>query len=533
MRVGGPKNQMNEPTRSATNQIETSYPLADDGVSSPIEASAPTEAADSLVAAIEAVTQPGEDSSWDLATKRTVLVIMLVAVVFVLYISRNILPMILVAGILSYLLSPIVNLAERIKIPRAISTLVVYLFVIVVLVLLPIIFVPALIDQLRTLANFNVPGTARSVISWLDETMRGLPAEIVVLGYVLPIGEFFALIQENAQQIQFIPSVNDILSYIQNLLSTTTTLVGSTFNIGVSVVGGIFSVFLTVLVTLFVSLYMTIDAPRIRAYIHGLFPPSYRSELADLLRRIGRVWQSFLRGQLILGIVVGAMTYLALILVGMPGALILAIIAGLLEVVPNLGPVIATIPAVIVALIQGSDVMRDLGINNLGFALITVGIYFLIQQLENNILVPRIIGDSVNLHPIIVICAVAVGLTTAGILGALLAPPVAASFRVIGSYVHAKLLDYPPFGGRLLTDPPPRSYRRKVSGRELEVRRSKVKSTDERHESVSDGKPKFDPVDGAEGDGASPPKTPDHSSRVNGADGEHERAVSGREHPEP
>jgi len=71
---------------------------------------------------------------------------------------------------------------------------------------------------------------------------------------------------------------------------------------------------------------------------------------------------------------------------------------------------------------------------------------------------------------------VAVGLTTAGILGALLAPPVAASFRVIGSYVHAKLLDYPAFGGRLLTDPPPRSYRRKVSGRELEARRNQEKA---------------------------------------------------------
>jgi hypothetical protein len=163
----------------------------------------------------------------------------------------------------------------------------------------------------------------------------------------------------------------------------------------------------------------------------------------------------------------------------MPGALIFAILAGLLEVVPNLGPILAMIPAVIVALIQGSDVMRDLGINNLGFAAITVGIYFLIQQLENNILVPRIIGDSVNLHPIIVICAVAVGLTTAGILGALMAPPVAASFRVLGSYVHAKLLDYPPFEGRPLSKGPPRTYRRKVSRRELDARRQQTEAAGE------------------------------------------------------
>ena len=127
----------------------------------------------------------------------------------------------------------------------------------------------------------------------------------------------------------------------------------------------------------------------------------------------------------------------------MPGALIFGILAGLLEVVPNLGPILAMIPAVITALIQGSNVLGPMGIDNVGFALITVGIYFLIQQLENNILVPRIIGDSINLHPIVVICAVAVGFSAAGILGALLAPPIVATFRVIGSYVHAKLLDYP------------------------------------------------------------------------------------------
>jgi predicted PurR-regulated permease PerM len=459
---------------SEVNQKALSHDYIEPGYSSAeVESEAPRalpkgDPEASLVAAIEAVTQPGGDSSWDLATKRLVLVIMLVAFVYVIYLSREILPLILVAAIISYLISPVVNFAERLRIPRAVSTIIVYLLLLLAVILLPIIFIPALIDQLRALANFNVPATARAVILWADEAMRTLPEEIVVLGFTLPLGEFLLQLQQNAQQIQFIPSVSDILSYIQNVLSTTTTLVGSTF----SVVGGIFSVFVALLVTFFVSLYMTIDAPRIQAYIQDLFPPSYRSELADLLRRIARVWRSFLRGQLILGVVVGVATYIALTLVGMPGALIFAILAGLLEVVPNLGPVLAMIPAVIVALIQGSDVMRELGINNLGFALITVGIYFLIQQLENNILVPRIIGDSVNLHPIVVICAVAVGLTTGGILGALLAPPIAASFRVIGSYVHAKLLDYPPFGGRLLEEPKPQEYRRKFTRRDLEKRRA-------------------------------------------------------------
>ena len=305
------------------------------------------------------------------------------------------------------------------------------------------------------------------MIGWANNTLQGLPETVTIIGYQLPVAAVARELQASSQQTQYVPSVNDILNYIQQFLSATTNVVSTSATIGINVVGTVFSTFLTILVTFFVSLYMTMDAPRIQSYFHSLFPTSYRSELADLLRRIGLVWQSFLRGQLILGIVVGVATGVALSLVGMPGAIIFGILAGLLEVVPNLGPILSMIPAVIMALIQGSNVLRPMGIDNVGFALITVGIYFLIQQLENNILVPRIIGDSINLHPIIVICAVVIGLSVGGILGALLAPPIVATFRVIGSYVHAKLLDYQPFVGSPLPNTRPKAYRRKVTGKEL------------------------------------------------------------------
>ena len=422
---------------------------------------------ESLVALLDRVADPDGDSRWDRSTKRTVLVILLVALVFIIYISRPVIPMILIAAILAYLLNPIVNAAERVRIPRAVTTIAIYLLVIGLLLLVPILFIPTLIDQLRALASFDVPGTARGVIGWANNTLQGLPETVTIIGYQLPVAAVARELQASSQQTQYVPSVNDILSYIQQVLSATTNVVSTSATIGINVVGTVFSTFLTILVTFFVSLYMTMDAPRIQNYFHSLFPTSYRSELADLLRRIGVVWQSFLRGQLILGIVVGVATGVALSLVGMPGAIIFGILAGLLEVVPNLGPILSMIPAVITALIQGSNVLGPMGIDNVGFALITVGIYFLIQQLENNILVPRIIGDSINLHPIIVICAVVIGLSVGGILGALLAPPIVATFRVIGSYVHAKLLDYQPFVGSPLPNTRPRHYRRTVTGKDL------------------------------------------------------------------
>jgi hypothetical protein len=141
-----------------------------------------------------------------------------------------------------------------------------------------------------------------------------------------------------------------------------------------------------------------------------------------------------------------------------------------MEIIPNLGPTLATIPAIIVALIQGSNVLEAHGINNLGFAVITAAIYFIIQQLENTIIVPRVIGNSVNLHPIVVICGVIIGFNLAGIWGAFFAAPVIASLRIVAGYVHAKLLDYPPFHGEPLTLAParrPHVYRRTVTGDQL------------------------------------------------------------------
>lgn len=417
---------------------------------------------------------PGEalvhaSSEWDVSTKRTVLVILFIGMLFVLWLSRPILPMVVVSMIIAYLLSPIVDLGERLRLPRTLMTLVIFILLLVLLILLPIFFVPILIRQLASIANFDVQGIARNVLNQFNQTIYDLPDRIMIVGIELPVSDIIAQLQTGYQEFDFIPSLAEVLNYIQQVIITTTNVVSTTAFISVSVVGGIFQVVIAILIVFFLSLYMTKDAPVIRSYLASLFPMSYQSEVVDLFRRVGFIWSSFFRGQILLSIVVGFVTYVVLTAVGMPGALLLAILAGFLEVIPNLGPTLAMIPAVIVALIQGSPVLAPLGINNLSFALIVVAIYFIIQQLENNILVPRIIGSSVNLHPVVVICGVAVGFNAFGILGALLAAPTIASLRVLGSYIHAKLLGYEPF---LDQRPPPNrqrrvTYRRTVTGDEL------------------------------------------------------------------
>lgn len=409
-------------------------------------------------------------SRWDRATKRTVIVLMIVFGAVVLWIIQPVLPILIFAGIIAYLLSPIVDLLDRLRIPRSLSTIVLFMLLLIGFILLPVLLIPVLLTQLSSLANYNPQQITRDVINWLGNSIDNLPEMLTVpvLGLQFPIGNTLQELQANFQQYLVIPTLGELLNYMQQVIGTTTTVVSSTAVIGFSVVGGIVQFFFTFLVIFFMSLYLTKDAPTIRNYVQGLFPPSYQPEFGELLRRISRIWQAFFRGQIVLCLTIGVTTWLSLELAGMPGALILGAVAGVLEIVPNLGPTLAMIPAVIVALIQGSTVLGPLGIDKMSFAMITVGIYFLIQQLENNIVVPRVIGDSVNLHPIVVICGVVIGFNVAGLLGAFLAAPVIASLRVIGGYIHAKLLDYPPFEGRIGVDPPrPRTYRRTLRGEEI------------------------------------------------------------------
>jgi len=140
-------------------------------------------------------------------------------------------------------------------------------------------------------------------------------------------------------------------------------------------------------------------------------------------------------------LVVGAMTTIGLAVLGVPGALYLGIVAGLLELIPNLGPIIATVPAVIVALIQGST---SLPISNLAFAGVVILFYILVQQVENNLIVPRVLGAALELPPLIVMTGIVIGASVGGILGALLATPLIATGRVVLHYIYRKMLGQNP-----------------------------------------------------------------------------------------
>jgi predicted PurR-regulated permease PerM len=220
------------------------------------------------------------------------------------------------------------------------------------------------------------------------------------------------------------------------ILQPLSSALRSVVETGANLVGTVISQAVKIGFIFLASIYISLEAHTYRGAFLQTAPAAYRPEISILLDRIERVWNAFFHGELILMLVVGVMTTIGLAALGVPGALYLGIIAGLLEIIPNIGPIIAAVPAVIVALIEGSG---SLPISHLSFAVLIILFYILVQQVENNLIVPRVLGAALELSPLIVMTGIVIGVSVGGILGALLATPVIATGHEVLIYIHCKL----------------------------------------------------------------------------------------------
>ncbi len=389
------------------------------------------------------VTRSQKMAYWSPETKRFVLGVSLVLLAGLLYISRFVLPLLLWAMLLAFVLHPLVTLLTRFYIPRLVATLIVYFMFLAALFMLPIIVIPLLVEQvgmLRIDPQLLIQQFYWWLIHILNRYMRG---EIFNQPYdFTPYISMWLEWLQSARWWQAIPSIGELMSTLQTAFTATLNVIlGATTTAGMFVLQlltGFFAFFLTLLYTF----YLLLVAPRLRISIYELFPEAYHPEISRLIDEIAVTWRRYLRGQLFLCLIIFIMTLVGLTFIGMPGAFALALVAGALEIIPNLGPILATIPAVLVALIQGSTRLHW---PHWQFALLTVGLYTLIQQLENNFLVPRVVGSAINVHPFLVLIGIVVGAQTGGVLGALLAAPILATLRILARYVHARLLDRVPY----------------------------------------------------------------------------------------
>jgi hypothetical protein len=174
----------------------------------------------------------------------------------------------------------------------------------------------------------------------------------------------------------------------------------------------------------------------------GAAPAAHQPERAILMARIARLWIAFVRGQLTLMLVIGVLTWLGLTALGVPGALYLGAAAGLLEIVPRVGPVIAALAAAGVALWKGSTYLP---ISPQLLAGLVILFAVLLQQLENLLIAPRVMGDALELPALVVLAGVTIGAVVGGVPGAVLATPLLATGREVVRYVRRKKRGENPF----------------------------------------------------------------------------------------
>lgn len=305
-----------------------------------------------------------------LLRNQVILALFIIILGWFIFQTRGILVSVFLSYIIMAALMPAVQYLKRRGLPNILAVLIPALGTLIILILIIFPLIPFFLGQINSLAA-DLPAS-------LDEAATTFGIAI------------------DAQAVQDVVS-REINSISRNAVVVTT-----------KVFGGVFSALTVVIVSFYLLLYYN----NFKKAIAKLFHKDERAYVEEVVEKINDKLGAWLRGQMTLSFFIGLITYIALSIMGLPYALPLALIAGLLEVIPTLGPTLAAIPAVIVALTINPPT-----------AIAVIVIYIIIQLLENNFLVPKIMQKAVGLNPVIVILGVMIGANLMGVAGALLSIP--------------------------------------------------------------------------------------------------------------
>lgn len=301
---------------------------------------------------------------------------------FFLFAIRDILLLLLISILISSAIDPLVDFLHKRRIPRALSVLFVYVVFIGIFVLIGVLLAPSISAQFQDLSQSN----------YFEE----FQSRIGIFNNSLGDSSIGRTIQEN------------IKSWAEGFSSTV-------FN----TTKGVLTTAVSIITVLTISFYLTVEENGMKNLIKNLTPFKHQAYASKLINQIQRKMGHWLLGQLILSTLIFGLTYIGLTLLNVKFALVLAVIAGMLEIIPYIGPFLSLIPAVFFAFLQ-----------NPALAVAVIILYIVIQQLENHVVVPVVMSKSVGLHPVLVITGILVGGTLGGIIGAIIAVPVISGISV-------------------------------------------------------------------------------------------------------
>lgn len=354
-----------------------------------------------------------DSRNWSTTTKIVVGAVLGLLAALLLYAFRVMIQPTIIALLLTFVLyQPVSWVQQRTGWSRATAIVAVYLLLILILIITALIFVPRVVSSLEALLV---------LLETLVTDMQN-----VTPGPILAIFGFNFSVDSLLQQLGTV---------IQNVLSQAgagALGLAATFTTGV----------LATIYVLVLGFWLLKDIIKLLRAVMNALPQEYRDDVQHLSQDLGEIWMAFLRGQLALGLVIGFVTWIVLSIVGMPNAAGLALLAGVLEFLPTVGPGISGAIGTLVALFQGSS---WLPIGNIPFAIIVLIFYIIITQVESVYLIPRLVGRRVRLHPAVTFTGIISAALVFGMLGVLLITPTIASVRALLGYVFRKLRDLEPF----------------------------------------------------------------------------------------
>lgn len=331
-----------------------------------------------------------------------VLITMLLLVLgFLIYQIKDTLLLFFVSILFAAALDPTIDKLERYKIPRGVSVIVIFLLIISGLSVFIGSFVPILANQLVDL-GFKTQELIGNIVLGKIE----LPKFLDWLNPV--INDFFGGTDNTAFSA-------NIQNYLIQFGEELRSLAGNAYKTFLAISNGVANAILVLLLTYF----MTVDENAIDNFVLKLFPSKYGQYITHKTNTIKQKVGEWLRGQIALMIAVGLVTYIGLVIIGVEYAFTLALFAGITELIPVIGPLIGWLAAIPIAANQS--------VNTLIWVTI---LYFTVQRLENNLLVPLIMKQATGLHPIIVILSMLIGYEFLGVLGVIISVPVSAVARI-------------------------------------------------------------------------------------------------------
>ncbi|RJQ14546.1 AI-2E family transporter [Candidatus Parcubacteria bacterium] len=326
-------------------------------------------------------------------------ILLAVVVLILLWFLRDIIAMLILSLTVAAAINPLVSFLTSKRWPRLGAVIFIYLALLVVIGVTLFFLIPSIINQTQGIVE-KLPefydrflGLFRSVENLLERSRVSVAPE------------------------QFVSQFNEIIGrWLSGILL-------SAF--------GFFGALSSLIIILVVSFYLVVREEGIEDFLRTITPLRHEEYVLDLWRRVHRKIGRWFQGQLLLGVIVGSLTYFGLRIFNMPFALALAVIAGVLELVPFLGPILAAIPAVILGFLQSPT---------LGFMILLL--YLFIQQLENHAIVPALTRKLVGLSPVIVILALITGGSLGGIIGVLIAIPITVTIvEILDDFAASKRND--------------------------------------------------------------------------------------------